>query len=105
MKIIVKSEELLELKHKLLEYISNINSEFDKIENIKNSLLWEGFAHTIFINKYDLILKEEKKRIAKLEKLLLFIDDVLLNYGMALDEIKNTYRGVNENLEEEEDYE
>lgn len=105
MKIIVKAEEILDLEHRLLDYISNINSEFEKIDNLKNNILWEGFAHTIFINKYNEILKEEKKRIAKLEKLISFLDEVLLNYGIALDEIKNTYRGSNTNELEEDNYE
>ncbi len=109
MKLIVKQEEIFELEKKLLDIISNINSEFTMINNLRTTMVWEGIAHNIFINKYDDTLREEKIRIAKLEKLISFMDEILLNYGIAIDEIKNEYKDVlisdNKELTDEVDYE
>ena len=58
MKLIVKQDEIYELEKKLLELVNNINNEFSKIEELKNSLLWEGFARNTFMNRYDEILNE-----------------------------------------------
>ena len=51
-------------------------------------------AHTAYITKYEEILEDEKSQITKLESLINFLDDVLLNYDMALDNIKGTYKNV-----------
>lgn len=94
MRIVVEQEEIFELKNKLLEYVGNIKNEFTDIEKLIDGINWEGFAHTAYITKYEEILEDEKKQITKLESLINFLDDVLQNYGMALDNIKGTYKNV-----------
>ena len=96
MKIIVKEEEIYGLEKKLLDYISNINSELNEIEKIKSNLSWEGLAYNSFISRYDEVIQNEKRQIAKLESLIKFLDDVSLNYGMAQDNVKGNYSNVPE---------
>ena len=94
MRIVVEQEAIYELKNKLLEYVENIKNEFTSVEKLIDGINWEGLAHTAYITKYEEILEDEKSQITKLESLINFLDDVLLNYDMALDNIKGTYKNV-----------
>lgn len=94
MRIVVKKDEIYAIEKDMLAKIDDIISELQIIDKIKDKLIWEGKSHSNFIKKYNEILEKETKYIRKLEELVKFLDDVLLNYGYALDEIKGQYNGV-----------
>ena len=92
MKYIVKFEDMILLKNRLLSYIENINNEFTIIEKQKEQLDWHGEGYDSFIENYNTLMDKEKKRIYKLKVLIEFLDDVLLNYGVAIDDIMQEFK-------------
>ena len=94
MRLVVKKEEIMALEKSMLAKIDNIYSELEIINNLKSQLVWEGKSHVNYVKKHDEIIENEKKLIYKLEKLVSFLDDVLLNYDYAIEEIDGQYRNV-----------
>ena len=92
MKIVVKSNEITEMETKLLEYINNINEEIEKIKNLKEDLIWLGISYDAFTEKFDEIIVESKKKMLKLETFTKFLDEVLLNYGVAIEDIEEEFK-------------
>ena len=94
MRIVVQKDEIYAIERDMLAKVDEIISELQIIDKIKEKLIWEGKSHHNFIKKYNEILEKETKLIRKLEELVKFLDEVLLNYGYALDEIRGQYSNV-----------
>lgn len=92
MRLVVKKNEIYEIEKDMLSKVDNIYQELDSLKKIKENLQWKGKSYNSYIKKHDDIIENEKKLIYKLEKLISFLDDVLLNYDYAIEEIDGEYR-------------
>ena len=94
MRMVIKSEELIDLERKLLEYVSNVKDELRQMDHLKERLIWEGQAHDFFINRYDRVLEKSNKEVEILENLVKFLDDVVLGFDNATDNINGVYQSI-----------
>lgn len=92
MKIVVKQDEILSLEQQLLNYISNINSNLNDVDKLRDLFVWQGRAYKAFDSKYYSFILNEKRQILKLELLVKILDEVLYNYGNAQEMIQDTFK-------------
>ena len=92
MKMIVKKDDISTIEKNLLLIIDNINNEINSIEKLKKDLVWLGLSYETFIEKFDELIKEERQEMMKLETFTKFLDEVLLNYSIAIEDIEKEFQ-------------
>ena len=91
MRLLVKQEEIKELQDNALKSIDKIKLELEEIKKLKEKLTWEGSSYNDFSNNLDNTVNLELIKINKLEKLIKFLDEVILDYDLAQSNIDNEY--------------
>ncbi len=91
MRLLVKQEEIKELQDNALKSIDKIKLELEEIKKLKEELTWEGSSYNDFSNNLDNTVNLELIKIDKLEKLIKFLDEVILDYDLAQSNIDNEY--------------
>ncbi len=91
MRLLVKQEEIKELQDNALKSIDKIKLELEEIKKLKEELNWEGSSYNDFSNNLDNTVNLELIKINKLEKLIKFLDEVILDYDLAQSNIDNEY--------------
>ena len=92
MKMIIKKDDISTIEKNLLLIIDNINNEINSIEKLKKDLVWLGLSYETFIEKFDELIKEERQEMMKLETFTKFLDEVLLNYSIAIEDIEKEFQ-------------
>ena len=92
MKMIVKKDDISKIEKNLLLIINNINNEINSIEKLKKDLVWLGLSYETFIENFDELIKEERQEMMKLETFTKFLDEVLLNYSIAIEDIEKEFQ-------------
>ncbi len=91
MRILVNQDEISLFRTSMMMQMNNIEEELNKMELLKNELIWQGEAYKKFLNKYDENINDIKRRMVSITKYIDFLNKFNKGYNNAQESIRNNY--------------
>ena len=75
MKVLIDQDEVSIFRTKMLLYVNKIEEEIERIQLLKNDLIWQGQSFDKYMDLYDRTILDIKSRIEELTRYIDFLNN------------------------------